>query len=75
VVIYLTYDFLEPYNWSRGVPKNLHVMLVTGYNTITNQYRITDPYTRSNGTYEFILHKHELERLYNSIGQKAIVIR
>lgn len=75
VVIYLTYDFLEPYNWSKGVPKNLHVLLITGYNKITNQYIITDPYTRSNGTYEFILHKNSLERLYNLIGKRAVIIR
>jgi len=75
VVIYLTYDFLEPYNWSNGVPKNLHVLLVTGYNTITEQFRITDPYTRANGNYEFILSKQDIEYLYNSVGMRSIVIR
>jgi len=75
VVIYLTYDFLEPYNWSKGVPKNLHVLLLTGYNTITNQYFIMDPYTRSNGVYQFTLSKERIEYLYNTVGKRALVIR
>lgn len=75
VVIYLTYDFGEPYNWSKGVPKNLHVQLLSGYNTITQQYKITDPFTRSNGKYEFILSKKDIEYLYNVVGRRAIVIR
>lgn len=75
VVIYLTYDFGEPYNWSKGVPKNLHVQLLSGYNTITQQYKITDPFTRSNGKYEFILSKEDIEYLYNVVGRRAIVIR
>lgn len=75
VVIYLTYDFNEPYHWSLGVPNNLHVLLLTGYNTITEQYLITDPYTRSNGTYEFIIQKDHFEYLYNAVGKRAVIVR
>jgi len=75
VVIYLTYDFLKPYNWSKGVPKNLHVLLLTGYNTITKQYLITDPFTRSSGRYEFILSENDINYLYDVVGRRAVIVR
>ena len=75
VVIYLTYNFAEPYNWSNEVPKNLHVLLLTGYNSITDQYLLTDPFTRSSGQYKFILSKSSLEYLYNAVGKRAVVVR
>ena len=75
VVIYLTYDFDEPKNWNNGVPLNLHVQLLTGYNGITNEYIITDPYTRKDGKYEFVLGENKIKKLYNQMGKKAIVVR
>lgn len=75
VIVYLTYDFKKPYNWSKGVPNNLHVLLLTGYNTITKQYLITDPYTRRSGKYEFIISKETMEYLYNAVGKRSVVIR
>lgn len=75
VVIYLTYDFLKPYNWSKGVPKNLHVLLLTGYNTITKQYFITDPFTRSSGKYEFVLSENDIMYLYDVVGRRAVIVR
>lgn len=75
VVVYLTYDFKKPRSWSKGAPQNLHVQLLTGYNTITKKYVITDPWTRWSGKYEFILNKSDLEHVYNGVGKKAVVVR
>lgn len=75
VVIYLTYDFKNPSNYSFGVPKNLHVMLLTGYNTITNEYQITDPWTRNNGQYIFYLSGDRVQSLYEQVGRRSVVIR
>ena len=73
--LYLTYDYLNPVNYSKGVPKNLHVQLLSGYNTLTHEYLITDPWTRSNGNYEFILSKNKIEYLYNQVGKRAVIVR
>lgn len=75
VVIYLTAKFKTPKNWSNGVPSNLHVLLLTGYNTITGQHIITDPWTKDDGGYEWILEKKEIENLYNSLGKRAVIVR
>lgn len=75
VVVYLTYNFLSPKSWSNGAPRNLHVQLLTGYNSITEKYIITDPWTRWSGEYEFVLTKSNLEYVYNAVGKKAVVIR
>lgn len=77
VVIWLTYDFKQPYNWndSSKMYKNLHVQLVTGYNTETRQFRITDPWTRNNGDYTFYLDWGKIESIYNTIGQRAVAVR
>lgn len=73
VIIYLTFDFSDPYNYSKGVPKNLHVMVLSGYNEITGEYRVTDPWTR-NG-YLFFLSQDRITTLYNQVGRRAIVVR
>lgn len=77
VVIWLTYDYKQPYNWNDGskMYKNVHVQLVTGYNTETRQFRITDPWTRNNGNYTFYVDWGTVESLYNTIGQRAVVVR
>ena len=49
--------------------------MITGYNSITNEYVITDPYTRTNGKYEFVVGEQKLRELYNNVGKKAIVVR
>ena len=75
VVIYLTYLFNEPYNWSNGVPKNLHVMLLTGYNSVSHTYLITDPWTKADGSYTYYLSKNRIEYLYNKKKKKAVIVR
>lgn len=75
VILYLTSRFKEPKNWSNGAPSNLHVQLLTGYNTITKEHLITDPWTEDNGSYQWILDKNTIERIYNTLGKRAVVIR
>ena len=75
VIIYLTYAYNNPVNWSNGVPRNLHVQLIVGYNKITGDFIIYDPWTRSSGQYEFTLSKNKISNLYSSVGSMAIVVR
>lgn len=75
VIIYLTYAYNNPVNWSNGVPRNLHVQLIVGYNKITGDFIIYDPWTRNSGQYEFALSKSKVSNLYSSVGSMAIVVR
>jgi len=75
VIIYLTYAYNSPVNWSNGVPRNLHVQLIVGYNKITGDFIIYDPWTRTSGQYEFTLSKSKVSNLYSSVGSMAIVVR
>lgn len=75
VIIYLTFNFESPINWSNGVPSNLHVLLLIGYNKISHQYILIDPWYHSSGKYQFTLSKNKLESLYNIIGKKAVIVR
>ena len=58
-----------------GVPKNLHVMVLSGYNHLTNEYQVTDSYTRKNGQYIFTVPGSTIENLYNLVGRRAVVVR
>ncbi|MBO5138062.1 MAG: C39 family peptidase [Bacilli bacterium] len=75
VVIYATAMFESPKNWIEEVPNNLHVMLLTGYNKITKEQIITDPWTYKTGRTKWTLSKEKLENLYNKVGKKAVTIR
>lgn len=75
VIIYATAMFKSPKNWIEEVPNNLHVMLLTGYNKITGEQIITDPWTYASGRKKWQLSKNELETVYNQVGKKAVVIR
>ena len=44
VIIYMTAKFVEPKNWSNNAHSNLHVQLLTGYNKITGDQIIVDPW-------------------------------
>ena len=75
VIIYLTYAYNNPYNWSNGAPKNIHVQLVIGYNKLTGDFIIQDSWTRTSGQYQFTLSKNKISNLYISVGSMAIVVR
>ncbi len=73
VVIYTTYAFRNPKNFSKGVPKNLHVMVLSGYNSYTGEQVFYDPWP-ANGVSP-VLSKARAESLYNAVGKRAIVIK
>lgn len=73
VVIYTTYAFRDPKNFSKGVPKNLHVMVLSGYNSYTGEQVFYDPWP-ANGVSP-VLSKARAESLYNAVGKRAIVTK
>lgn len=75
VVIYATGNFKTPKEWIEGAPKNIHVLLLTGYNKITKEQIVTDPWTKSNGETKWYLSKNKLESIYNAVGKKSVIIR
>jgi len=74
VVIYLTLDYTAPQAWRYGAPANLHVMLLTGYNSITGIQRVTDPLTL-NGKTSYDLSRATVESIFNATGRRAVVVR
>lgn len=75
VVIYATSYFKTPKEWIEGAPRNLHVLLLTGYNKITQEQIVTDPWTQVNGKNKWYLSKSQLETIYNAVGKKSVIIR
>ena len=74
VVIYLTGNFKTPKAYIEGAPKNVHVLLLTGYNSITGDQIIIDPWTHTDGTTRWVLTKTLVESIYNSTDKRAVVI-
>ena len=74
VVIYLTSKFKDPKSYIEGAPKNIHVLLLTGYNHITGEQIITDPWTHDDGTTEWKLSRTKVEKIYNATGKRSVVI-
>lgn len=76
VIIYLTFGFKDPSpEYHFGVPKNLHVLILNGYNSITGDQSFIDPWTYPNGNYTFTLSKARTEDLYAASGFRAVIIR
>lgn len=75
VVIYLTSKFKTPKPYIEGAPKNIHVMLLTGYNSITKEQIITDPWTHDDGTTRWYISKEKVEKIYNATGMRSVVIK
>lgn len=73
VIIYLTWGFKEPKEYSKGVPKNLHVMVLSGYNSITGEQQFYDPWPAGNSNPT--LSKARTEYLYRASGYRAVVVR
>lgn len=75
VVIYATGgNFDSPVDWVEEVPKNVHVMLLIGYNPISKQMVINDPWTKTSSGKVYIS-EDRFTTIYNKIGKKAVVIR
>ena len=75
VIIYATANFVSPKNWKEGAPQNLHVVLLTGYNKITKEQIVTDPGGKTDGGKIKFISKNQLEKIYNAVGKKAVIIR
>lgn len=75
VIIYMTAKFKEPENWANGAPKNLHVQLLAGYNTITGEQLIVDPWKYKTLSSYWTISKANAENIYNKVGKKAVVVR
>lgn len=73
VIIYLTYRYANPLTYHNGVPDNLHVVVLAGYNSYTGQQVFYDPAPVS-GTI-VTLSKSRTEYLYNASGRRALVIK
>ena len=75
VIIYLTSQFEEPKDYYKGVPKNLHVQLLAGYNEITKEQFIIDPWKYKKKSSYWIRPKKEIEKIYNELGKRAVIVR
>ena len=75
VIIYIIAKFNEPKEVIEGAPRNLHVMLLTGYNKITGDHFIVDPWTHDDGRTSWTVSKKLLEEKYNFVGKKAVIVR
>lgn len=74
VVIYLTASMKAPKENLDGAPRNMHVQLLTGYNSYTNEFIVTDPWTSGSRT-SWQLSYNKLNQIYEGVGRKAVVIR
>ncbi len=73
VVIYLTFAFNDPKEYSNGVPRNLHVLVLSGFNSYTGEQQFYDPWP-INGMSP-TLSKARTEALYAASGYRALVVR
>ena len=74
VVIYLTAGLKAPKEFVEGAPKNIHVLLLTGYNSITGEQIITDPWTHDDGRTKWNVSKRLVESIYNATGKRSVII-
>ena len=74
VVIYLTAKLKTPKEFIEGAPKNIHVLLLTGYNSITGEQIITDPWTHDDGRTKWNVSKRLVESIYNATGKRSVII-
>lgn len=71
VIIYLTYRYANPVGYHNGVPDNLHVVVLSGYNAYTGEQVFTDPAISGQAS----LSKSRTEYLYNASGRRALVVK
>lgn len=75
VIIYLTSQFEEPKDWKNTVPKNLHVQLLAGYNEITKDQLVIDPWKYKKKSSYWYKSKDVVEKIYNKLGKRAVIVR
>ena len=78
VVIYLTYNFNSPTQQTApapvSVPKNLHVLVLAGFNSYTGDQILYDPWPKY-GNARQVVSKNTIEWLYAVSGYRAVVVR
>lgn len=74
VVVYVTYNFAGAGKYSKGVPNNLHVVVLAGYNSVTGEQVIVDPWSVGGRT-KYNVSKSAFEYSYRASGYRAVVVR
>ena len=75
VIIYLTSAFETPRNFSNGVPSNLHVLLLAGYNKETKEQLIIDPLDYHSASSYWILSYDKVNDIYEKVGKRSLVVQ
>lgn len=75
VIIYLIAKFNPPKEVVEGVPRNLHVMLLTGYNKMTGEHYIVDPWTHDDGRTSWTVSKELLTEKYELLSRRNVIVR
>ena len=75
VIIYLTSKLNKPKAYIEGAPKNVHVLLLVGYNSITKEQILIDPWTHDDGRTSWHVSKSKIEQIYNNTSKRAVVIK
>lgn len=74
VIIYLTSALEKPHDFKNGVPQNLHVLILAGYNSVTREQLIIDPWNYYIASSYWIVPYEKVESIYNQVGKKSLVI-
>ncbi len=75
VIIYLTSKLNKPKAYIEGAPKNIHVLLLVGYNSITKEQILIDPWTHDDGRTSWHVSKSKIEQIYNNTSKRAVVVK
>lgn len=74
VVVYLTYGLRAPKEYKNGVPRNLHVLVLSGFNSYTGEQVLYDPWPAGYGA-SVTVSKATVASLYAASGYRAVVVR
>lgn len=76
VIIYVTGGELNDPVWIEGqeVPVNLHVILLVGYNGITKQVIVKDPWTHNESSKYKYYPESRITSIYNQVGKKSVIV-
>ena len=76
VIIYVTGGELNDPVCVEGqeVPVNLHVILLVGYNGITKQVIVKDPWTHNESSKYKYYPESRITSIYNQVGKKSVIV-
>ncbi len=75
VIIYLTSSLENPRNFKNGAPQNLHVLILAGYNPVTREQLIIDPWNYYIASSYWIVSYDKVEKIYDAVGKKSLVVK